>query len=111
MPLGALCQFGGVDSEFRCYSVILGAVCKIWGAFVPKNRGNDATLKEHATHRTNSQNYTFLSIRGRRFRIWMLFSHSRGHWLDMGAFLPQNGGNDAILKNIEIHKIIHILSI
>ena len=44
-----------------------------------------------------------LSIQGRRFRISMLFSHIGGRLKDMGAFVPQNGGNDAIMKKHAKH--------
>ena len=44
-----------------------------------------------------------LSIQGRRFRISRLFSHIGGRLKDMGAFVPQNGGNDAIMKKHAKH--------
>ncbi len=44
-----------------------------------------------------------LSIQGRRFRISMLFSRIGGRLKDMGAFVPQNGGNDAIMKKHAKH--------
>ncbi len=44
-----------------------------------------------------------LSIQGRTLRISMLFSHIGGHLTDMGVVVPQNEGNDAIMKKHAKH--------